>query len=325
MKDCISVIVPVYNVAAYLPQCLDSILSQDHSALEVILIDDGSTDGSGAICDRYGTADSRIRVIHRKNGGAAAAKNTGLAIAAGEYLSFVDSDDYLEPGAYSYMLEALQETGADAGEFSFRDVYRNREEDQILFPERQILTGKEYLIRYTESWSGALLWNKLYKRHLFDGVFFEEGHKIDDEYFTYQGFFHANRVVCDSRIVYNYRRRASSVMLSAGAQAQRSLDRIDAISKRQEKVAENCPELQRVFDTDYVNALIYMSQYPGNTPESIALLKKKLMQYLLERGNTFPPKRFWRGIAELLCIPGEKLIKRYGKEEDAADPEEYFQ
>lgn len=324
MKDCISVIVPVYNVAVYLSQSLDSILSQDYQNLEVILIDDGSTDASGAICDRYAAEDSRVRVIHRKNGGAAAAKNTGLAVATGAYLSFVDSDDYLEPGAYGYMLKALEETGADAGEFSFRDVYRNREEEQILYPERQVITGREYLIRYTQHWSGALLWNKLYKRQLFDGVFFEEGHKIDDEYFTYQGFLRANRVVCGERIVYNYRHRASSVMLSPAAGAQRSLDRIDAIGKRREKVAENCPELQKVFDTDYINALIYMSQYPSNTLESIAMLKRKLKQYLLETGNTFPPKRFWRGIAELLCTPTQKLLSKYGKAEELTDKEAYF-
>ena len=104
MADRISVIIPVYNVAAYLPECMESILRQDHEDLEIILIDDGSTDESGMICDRYAARDSRIRVIHQKNGGAAAAKNAGLRIATGEYLSFADSDDYLEPGAYSHML-----------------------------------------------------------------------------------------------------------------------------------------------------------------------------------------------------------------------------
>ena len=108
MNNLISVIVPVYNVAAYLPQCLDSILQQDHEALEVILIDDGSTDCSGEICDGYAAADSRIRVIHQKNSGAAAAKNAGLRAATGEYLVFADSDDFVEPGAYSYMLRTLQ-------------------------------------------------------------------------------------------------------------------------------------------------------------------------------------------------------------------------
>ena len=111
MKDVISVIVPVYNVSAYLPECLDSILSQDYEKLEVILIDDGSTDDSGAICDAYAQRDNRIRVIHQNNGGAAAAKNAGLRAAAGEYLSFADSDDFLEPGAYAYMMSLLKENG----------------------------------------------------------------------------------------------------------------------------------------------------------------------------------------------------------------------
>ncbi len=325
MNDVISVIVPVYNVAQYLPASLESILSQDYESLEVILIDDGSTDPSGDICDAFARKDHRIRVIHRQNGGAAAAKNTGLAVATGDYLSFVDSDDFLEPGAYRYMWEALRSTGADAGEFSFRDVYRNRTEAQILYPERRTMTGREYLIRYTEHWSGALLWNKLYKRRLFDGVFFEEGHKIDDEYFTYQGFLQADRVVCDNTIVYNYRRRASSVMLSPAAAAQRSLDRIDALSKRREKIAEQCPELQKVFDTDYINALVYLSQYPSNTPESIRMLKRKLRQYLLEPGNTIPPKRYWRGMGKLLLWKTDRLLNRCAGAEEARDEETYFQ
>ena len=135
MNQTISVIVPVYNVEAYLPQCVDSILHQDYPDLEVILIDDGSTDHSGEICDRYATADSRIRVIHQKNGGAAAAKNAGLRIAAGEYLSFVDSDDYLEPNVYGFMLETLLDNQADAVQFSFREVFRSRTEEQLLTPE----------------------------------------------------------------------------------------------------------------------------------------------------------------------------------------------
>ena len=92
MNQTISVIVPVYNVAQYLPQCVNSILSQDYEDLEVILIDDGSTDASGEICDRYGASDSRVRVIHQKNGGAAAAKNAGLRLATGDYLTFSDID-----------------------------------------------------------------------------------------------------------------------------------------------------------------------------------------------------------------------------------------
>ena len=210
MNDLISVIMPVYNVASYLPQSIESVLNQDHRNLELILIDDGSTDKSGAICDAYADQDCRVRVIHQSNGGAAAAKNAGLRIASGTYLTFVDSDDYLEPNVYGYMLQVLRESDADAAQFSFQDLYRTHTEPQILQP--CILTEKEYLVRFTKDWSCALLWNKLYKRSLFEGVFFEEGRKIDDEYFTYQGFLNPCKVVFDDRIIYNYRRRASSVM-----------------------------------------------------------------------------------------------------------------
>ena len=130
VNQTISVIVPVYNVAQYLSQCVSSILSQDYGDLEVILIDDGSTDASGEICDQYAAKDSRVRVIHQKNGGAAAAKNAGLRLASGDYLVFADSDDYLEPGAYGFLMKTLLETNADAVQGSFREVYQNRAEEQ---------------------------------------------------------------------------------------------------------------------------------------------------------------------------------------------------
>ena len=172
MKDVISVIVPVYNVAAYLPECLDSILSQDYDKLEVILIDDGSTDDSGAICDDYARRDSRIRVIHQKNGGAAAAKNAGLRAATGEYLSFADSDDFLEPGAYAYMLALLKENDADIVRCAFQNRFRTRTEQWLAGEDRCVMEGKTFLVRFTTDWTCGLLWNKLYKRALFDGIFF---------------------------------------------------------------------------------------------------------------------------------------------------------
>ena len=271
MKDVISVIVPVYNVSAYLTECLDSILSQDYDKLEVILIDDGSTDDSGAVCDAYAQRDNRIRVIHQKNGGAAAAKNAGLRAATGEYLSFADSDDFLEPGAYAYMMSLLKENGADIVRCAFQNRFRTRTEQWLAGEDRCVMEGKAFLARFTTDWTCGLLWNKLYKRALFDGIFFEEGHKIDDEYFTYQGVMNAAKVVCDPRVVYNYRQRASSVMQSPMARAQIAIDRIDFMAKRREKVLERFPELRREFDISFVDALSYLADYPDNTEESIRL------------------------------------------------------
>lgn len=323
MNQILSVIVPVYNVAAYLPECLDSLLSQDYEKLEVILIDDGATDHSGAICDRYAAEDSRIRVIHQKNGGAAAAKNTGLRAATGEYLTFLDADDYLEPNVYGYMLTVLKESGADVAEFTFRDVYRNRREDNVFCDSRKVVSGREYLTWYLTRWHCALLWNKVYKRSLFDGIFFEEGHKIDDEYFTYQGILNAQTVVCDNRIVYNYRRRRSSAMLSPQSQNQLALDRIDCISKRRRVVAERAPELRGTFDVAFLDALVYISEYPNNTEDSIRLLKSELKKYLKE-GNTFPPKYLWRGLLRLRFTGTDALLKKFAKEQEAEETSDYF-
>lgn len=318
MKDVISVIVPVYNVADYLPECMDSLLSQDHEKLEVILIDDGSTDASGAICDRYALHDSRVRVIHQKNGGAAAAKNAGLRIATGEYLSFVDSDDFLEPKVYGYMVSVLRSSGADAAVFAFRDVYRTRQEDQIRQPGRSVVSGKEYLLRFTNDWSAALLWNKLYKRALFDGVFFEEGHKIDDEFFTYRGIMNAEKVVCDDRVIYNYRRRASSVMLSPGSAQQLAVDRVDFLTKRRENVLSRFPELRREFDVQFLDALIYLSEDAAATAASIDMLKARLKAYLRQKGNTRPPRYFWKGLLKLYFTSTQRLL---AQRHPAAEPE----
>ena len=308
MADKISVIIPVYNVADYLPQCLDSVLGQDHEDLEVIVVDDGSTDSSGAICDQYALQDSRVRVIHQANAGAAAAKNAALRVATGEYLSFVDSDDYLEPNVYGHMLRVLQTTQADAAQFSFREVYVNHQEGKLLDMGCPEMDRKTHLVRFTKDWSCPLLWNKLYRREIFDGVFFEEGHKIDDEYFTYQGFLGARRVVFDTRIVYNYRRRRSSVMASSEAAKQRVLDCMDSIVKRRMKVIGVFPELKAAFDENYLDALCYLSTNPACTPEVIDYLKALLKAYR-ESGNTFPPRYLWRKLLRLHFLPTKKLMQ----------------
>lgn len=320
MNQTISVIVPVFNVAGYLPQCVDSILSQDYGNLEVILIDDGSTDGSGEICDRYAALDSRVRVIHQKNGGAAAAKNAGLRLATGEYLAFADSDDYLEPGAYGFLMKVLLENGADAVQGSFREVYRNRAEEQRISEE--MLEGYDYLLRFPKDFSCALLWNKLYRRALFDGVFFEEGHKIDDEYFTYQGFLQPRKVVRADRIVYNYRKRASSVMSSPESAERLVLDCLDSAAKRRQRILDTLPQLREPFDENYLDVIWYLSGNEGSTERTLQALKGSLHSYLREKGRTRPPVYLWRGLAKLWLIPVPRLLmlcKRTCKQIDLSD------
>ena len=322
MNQTISVIVPVYNVAQYLPQCLDSILSQDYGDLEVILIDDGSTDPSGEICDQYATRDSRVRAIHQNNGGAAAAKNAGLRIATGDYLTFADSDDYLEPGAYGFLMKILLETGADAVQGCFREVYQNHTEEQRI--QEETLEGYDYLLRFPGDYSCALLWNKLYRRAIFEGVFFEEGHKIDDEYFTYQGFLQPRKVVRLDRIVYNYRKRASSVMSTKAAGERLVLDCLDSTAKRRRKILDTLPELRQAFDENYLDVIWYLSGNEGSTERTLQTLKDSLRAYMRQKGRTFPPVYLWRGLAKLWIIPVPALLRLCRRTCDHVDLTDYF-
>ena len=247
-----------------------------------------------------------MRVIHQKNGGAAAAKNAGLRLATGEYLAFADSDDYLEPGAYGFLMKVLLENGADAVQGSFREVYRNRAEEQRISEE--ILEGYDYLLRFPKDFSCALLWNKLYRRALFDGVFFEEGHKIDDEYFTYQGFLQPRKVVRMDRVVYNYRKRASSVMSSPESAERLVLDCLDSAAKRRQRILDTLPQLREPFDENYLDVIWYLSGNEGSTERTLQALKGSLHSYLREKGRTRPPVYLWRGLAKLWLIPVPRLL-----------------
>lgn len=299
MDDKISVIVPVYNVAAYLRECVDSILCQNYVKLEIILVDDGSTDNSGAICDEYAARDNRIRVIHQKNGGAAVAKNAGLRVATGQYLSFVDSDDYLEPGAYTHMVKLLDQYGADVVQCAYRDVLRNKVNDRIKKPGRCVMNTMEYLALFTSDWTCGLMWDKLYCRSIFDGIFFEEGHRIDDEYFTYQGIMNANKIVCDDRIIYNYRKRRSSVMYSPESGKQIVLDRIDYLSKRRKKIIFRYPELRKAFDQHFLEMMVILSRDPMGSEESFHMIREQLCLYFREKGYTKADFRLWPALIKL--------------------------
>ena len=309
MNDLISVIIPVYNVASYLSMCIESVLSQRYSNLEIILIDDGSNDGSERICDEYAKKDYRIIVIHKINEGAAAAKNVGLKMATGKYLSFVDSDDYLEPNAYEHMTRILQESNADIVQCSYRDVYRDKTVEHLL--DNISMNQIDFLTQFTKDWTCALLWDKLYKRTLFDGIYFETGHKIDDEYFTYLGVMNANKIVRNSKVVYNYRKRASSIMYSSASIQQIITDRIDYLSKRRKDVIKRFPQLRIIFDTHYLNMMVLLSQSKNIKKEHIKLLCLCLKDYFHEKNHTRPEFRLLRSLLMLMLFKNKIRNSEY--------------
>ena len=173
MQPKISIIVPIYNVELYLPRCIDSVLSQSFSDFELVLINDGSTDQSGDICDEYATKDSRIKVIHQDNKGVSYARNRGLDVATGEYIAFVDPDDYIDGRMYEILVRKIEEVKADIAICSFAFVKnstvmaQDSGEKCQLFNKEQAL---EYYFNEKLPFDYSFLWNKLFHKNLFKNI-----------------------------------------------------------------------------------------------------------------------------------------------------------
>lgn len=206
----ISVIIPVYNVAAYLPRCLDSVVGQTYGNLEIILVDDGSTDGGGAICDSYAAEDGRITVIHQKNQGLSAARNTGLQYAAGEFVGFVDSDDWIEPDFYETLLKVQGKNGADIAQVSYREVWEKT--SCVRHVKSGCYTRREALILLEQGGLYGYVVTQLYKRQIWDDVRFPADRlPCEDARTMYKLFLRAERIACEDEPKYCYRRRGDSI------------------------------------------------------------------------------------------------------------------
>lgn len=254
----ISVIVPVYKAEPYLDRCIESIAGQTYDNLEILLVDDGSPDRSGIICDSWAEKDSRIRVIHKENAGSGAARNTALEQMRGELLAFVDSDDYIEPGMYQHLYELL-EMGADIAECGY--VETTEDHAQLGGGNREAVcyTPEEAMrlhIRDTEF--RQLIWNKLYRREIAEGIRFPEGTKIDDEYYTYQLLGNAKMLVRSDWIGYAYRQQPNSVM-HEGFSIKR-VQSLDAKRQRMAYLKQYMPQLESEAKEDLVMSCLFVMQ-----------------------------------------------------------------
>lgn len=213
MHPLISVIVPIYKVESYLRQCVDSILAQTYTNLEIILVNDGSPDNCGAICDEYAAKDPRIKVIHKENGGLSDARNAGLDIATGDFYCFVDSDDYLPDHAVATLLELQATHDSDmviAGfeRFSDKDghVFFSTEADGVV---THVYTREEAMKDFYRD--GCQAWAVLYKRHIHEDIRFPKGEINEDEAIIFHILDRCNQVVVTNRVVYCYRNREDSI------------------------------------------------------------------------------------------------------------------
>ena len=210
MEPKVSVVVPIYNVEAYLPRCLNSLRRQTLSDIEIILVDDGSPDRCGEIADRYARGDGRFLVIHQANAGLSAARNRGIELASAPYLMFVDSDDWVEPDFCRIPFEAAKEHGADMVMFRYwRDGFGKKSAKCISLLEGMISKGDAIKLLYCGI--GELAWNKLYHRKLFDGVRYPEGYVYEDVGTTYQLVHKAEKIWSTNTALYHYCFRADSI------------------------------------------------------------------------------------------------------------------
>lgn len=238
----ISVIVPVYKVEKYLDRCIESIVRQTYRNLEILLVDDGSPDGSGAICDRWAAKDDRIRVIHKENGGAGKARNVALDLACGEFIGMVDSDDYIEPHMYTHLYGMMGEN-IDITECTGRATEGNTCPLDNGTEGTQVEMSAEEAMRchIREEMFTQVIWNKLYRRSIIGDIRFPEGNLIDDEFFTYRVIGNARRLVHSSSVMYAYRQQADSVM-----HKPYSLKRLQGVEARKARLAylkEKMPSL----------------------------------------------------------------------------------
>ena len=213
MDSLISIIVPVYNVEKYLEKCINSIINQTYKNLDIILINDGSTDNSGKVCDKFKSKDSRIKVIHKENGGLSDARNAGLKIANGEYIGFVDSDDYIAPDMFETLYNLTQKYNAEISIVSFYEIYNTKtigvRDSRQLQQMNKIEAIKELLL---DSKIQSYAWNKLFKKNLFENLKFPTDKNFEDIATTLLLFEKANKIVLFEDPKYYYLRRDDSIV-----------------------------------------------------------------------------------------------------------------
>lgn len=230
----ITVVLPIYNVAKWLDTCIQSIVKQTYRNLQIILVDDGSTDESPAICEHWAAKDSRINVVHQRNAGLSAARNTGLRLRKGEYICFVDSDDYVEYEYVEHMLNTARTEHADMVVCNVRKEDENGnapagEADPDF--ETKTLANRQYLAYALQSsWKHIVAWNKLYKSEIWDDLTYPVGKIHEDEFVFAQLVARCHRVACINDVLYHYVQHDGSIM--SKKYSIKNLDKIEALCQR---------------------------------------------------------------------------------------------
>ena len=282
----ISVIVPIYNVEKYLEKCINSITNQTYENLEIILVDDGSPDRCGEMCDEYSKRDKRIKVIHKENGGLSDARNAGIEAATGDYIAFVDSDDYIREDMYEKLYKALKNNNADMSICNFKyvsDDGSDQFDNDNLPIKDEILSGMFILneqMKKTKCWYWVVAWNKLYKRELFSGIRYPVGKIHEDEFIIHRLLLKCQNVACVSDMLYYYVQREGSIISSK--YNYRRLDEVEALYNRMEFYIDNrlsSKMLINIFNFSRVSLYKSYLVAPKKNPEFEQCYKRLNKQY----------------------------------------------
>lgn len=260
----VSVIIPVYQVEAYINRCIDSVLNQKYRELEVILVDDGSPDRCGFICDEYALKDNRIVVIHKENGGLSSARNAALDICKGEYIMFVDSDDYVEPDFCEEAVNAVEKNQVLCASFGYFE-HVNSKMTTFCTSNPRIVSSKEAInsLIVSNDVIFNLTWNKIYHRSLFENLRFPIGRHFEDQGTTYKLVDLAGKIYVSSAVLYHYVRRGDSIS---------QLDSVYTV--------ESPKSIDDLFDLWYERLLFVKEKYPDLAPIEYEQLTKHVLRGL---------------------------------------------
>lgn len=282
MKGLISIVVPIYNVEKYIDKCIESLINQTYKNIEIILVDDGSKDNCGNIIENFAKKDRRIKIIHKENGGLSDARNYGIDIAKGEYICFVDSDDYVKKDMCECMLKLSEKYNSDITILNRIYKFDNGDEKLRFIDDNKILElNKEEALIELNSFNNFDMsaWGKLYKMKLFENIRFPVGRLSEDYFIMYKLFDNSNKIVYSSYPVYYYMQRDGSISKSKKI----NYDYIEASYNQMIEIEEKYPNLKGVVHTSYVlaNLTVYnlhLKKKVKCTKENKKLFKKRVKE-----------------------------------------------
>ena len=290
--DKISVIIPIYKVEPYLRQCLDSVIGQTYQNLEIICVDDGSPDRCGEICEEYAQKDTRIRVIHRENGGLSAARNTGIEASTGQYICFVDSDDFVTETFVEYLYGLIKKYDAEIAVCPLFRLVSEQKENSMpdgfeggMSPEEAL----SYIFLHAE-YVGVFAWNKIYHRNLFSSIRYPEGKYYEDSGTTYRLFLASNWIAIGKEPKYYYRIARAGQITSSGG--EKKLDKIEFLYQMKECFLSQCPQIMEAYEQFMLMSLIDI--YASVIDDKISRETCELVKLDLLSEKSFIQKNGWK-------------------------------